>query len=517
MASKTTTVSFGVKPYASPFYSIGRYFCHNMYLEIAQSLDAKKDSYLIKIPGLRRFGVIPSSNQGACRGSITCGNGRTFKVFGSAFCEILQDGSRSFIGNLASYMGVVSMVENGYQLILVDGVNGWILNFVDSNWTRITDEYFPGNSQATKAPTHVVYIDTYFVVNIPDSIDYYWSESYYQRAHDNTMTDYDPLEPNGYWSPINSGKKIGKPDNIVALANVNNYLWLFGKEGNEVHYDTGLLDSQLFARYEGAILNFGCSAPYSVATINSSVFWLSTDSRGTLGVFTNDGMAPRRVSTRGVEQIIEDFGTFADCIGFCYAQSGHVFYVMQFPTAGRTFVYDLVTDAWHERNSLEASTGRLRAWRGMFPTANFGRMLLGDNAYSTVYELDPTYYLNDNPADTGVNYIRCSTPTPIQFSMGVNVRYDWAQVICNQGQGLPVDTADGVGVNPKVFLAYSNDTGITYTNEREAPLGRQGEYSKRSMVPGLGMGRNRVFRVTMTDPVPFILVALLLHGQECAF
>ena len=518
MASKTTTVSFGVKPYASPYYSIGKYFCHNMYLEIAQAVDAKKDSYLIKIPGLRRFGEIPGLNNGKCRGLYTCGNGRTFAVFGNIFYEVRGDGSRILLGSIGdSYSSPVSMAENGYQLILVDGKRGWIYDFKLDNFSQILDENFPGNAAGTLAPTHVAYIDTYFVVNVPNSTDYLWSESYYMRAHDNTSTDYDPLEPNGYWSPINSGKKIGRPDNIAALANVNNYLWLFGRESNEVHYDTGLLNEQLFARYEGAILNYGCCATYSVATISNSVFWLSTDSRGTLGVFTNDGMAPRRISTRGVEQIVQEFSDFTDCIGFCYSQAGHTFYVMQFPTADRTFVYDIVTDAWHERTHLDAATGTLQAWRGIYATENFSKLIMGDRAFSATYDLDPTYYQNDNPNDSGVSYIRCSTPTPILFSSGVNVRYDWAQVICNQGQGTAVNTAEGVGQNPKVYLAYSNDCGITYSNEREAPLGRQGEYQKRSMFLGLGMGRNRVFRVTMTDPVPFILVQLLINGQECAF
>lgn len=517
MPSKPTVVQFGTKPYSTPFYSVGRYFCHNLYLEVAQSQDAKISSYLLKIPGLRRFGQIPSENLGACRGVITCGNGRTFMVFGSALWEIVDEqGTRVQRGQLTTYSGPVSMAENGFQMILVDGTAGWILDFAHNWWNEITDVNFPRGENGSSAPTHVAYLDSYFLVNSPGTIDYYWSESYYQRHHDDTSSDYDPAFPDGYWDPINSGKKMGRPDNIVALANVNNYLWLFGQESNEIHYDTGQLDEQLFARYEGAILNFGCCAKHSVAVINNSVFWLSTDSRGTLGVFTNDGLAPRRISTRGVEQIIQEMDAYSDAIGFSYSQSGHTFYVLQFPTADRTFVYDLVTDAWHERTYLDAATGKLHAWKGLYATEKFDRLLMGDTGSSALYELDPTYYLNDNPLDTGFNYIRCATCTPILFSSGVMVRYDWAQIVCNQGQGLQVDTPDGVGKNPKVMLAYSNDTGITYNNEREAPLGRQGEFTKRSTVLGLSAGRNRVFRVTMTDPVPFILVQLILHGQEFA-
>lgn len=512
MAQKTTTIDLGSKPYASPYYSIGREVCHNMYLEFAQAAEAKAKYYLLKIPGLRRM-TQPSANIGACRGMITTGNGRTFAALGHYFCEVFASGDTTTIGTFASYTGVVSMAENGFQLIAVDGVNGWIFDYVTATFTKITDESFPGNSAGTLAPTHVTYLDTYFIANNPNSNDYFWSESYYQRAHDNTVTDYDPAEPNGYWSPINSGKKIGKSDNIVGLANVNNYLWLFGANSNEIHYDTGNTD-QLFARYEGAILNFGCSAPYSIATLNNNVYWLAADTSGMVGIFTNEGVQPKRVSTRGIEQIIEDFNVYSDAIGFCYNQAGHSFYVLQFPHESRTFVYDSVTDSWHERTYLDANTGLLSMWPGMFITKNFDRTLTGYASHSQIFDLDPQYYQNDNPNDTGVTYIRCAKNTPIAFSQGRLVRFDMGQIVCSQGWGLPVNTAAGVGKAPKVFLSYSNDTGITYQNTREAYLGQQGQYGNRSMFPALGAGRNRVFLITMMDPVPFILVSLIVLGED---
>lgn len=519
MASKTTVLNLGSKPYASPYYSIGKEICHNLYLEFAQAEEAKSKYYLLKIPGLKRYGSIDAVNKGACRGLLTTGGHRTFGVFGSGLYEIVSGGAKTLLGTIGTTQDPVSMAENGYQLILVDGDAGYILNMKDNTFTRILDEYFPGNSQATIAPTHVAYIDTYFIVNIQGTNEYYYSESYYMYHDDTTDTshDYDPAVVNGYWNPINSGKKIGRPDDITALANCNNYLWLFGANSNEVHYDTGDYNNQLFARYEGAILNFGCNAPYSVATYANNIFWLGSDNSGTLSVFTNEGMAPKRISTRGIEQIIQEFDTVSTAIAYTYAQSGHAFYVINFPSADRTFVYDLVTDSWHERTFLDQATGNLLAWKGLFATYNFGTLIMGDNAYSGVYSLDPTYYQNDNMGDTGVNYIRCAKNTPILFSNGVLVRYDWVSVICNQGYGTDVNTPAGVGQNPKVYLAYSNDTGITYTNEREAPLGKMGEYSNRSRFLGCGSGRNRVFRVTMTDPVPFILVELLINGQEMAW
>jgi len=520
MPATTTTTSLGSKPFSSPFYSIGREICQNMYLEVAQSTDAKANYYLLKIAGLKNF-TIDSINLGSNRGMITTGGYRTFTVVGSSFIEITSDGSKINRGTLRTLNGVVSMAENGFQLILVDGTDGWIFDLSHNTFLRITDTYFPGNAGERLGPTHVTYIDTYFIVNKPGSNEYYWSESYYQSydvTNDKTV-DYDwtGTITQGYWNGLNFGKKIGKSDYISALANCNNYLWLFGYNSNEVHYDTGDLNNQLFARYEGAILNFGCSSPNSVAVYGNNIFWLGSDNSGTLGVFTNEGMTPKRISLRGIEQIIQEFDTYSDCIGFTYAQAGHSFYVMQFPTESRTFVYDLVTDSWHERTFYDKASGKLFAWRGLFATKNFDRMLIGDRVWSSIYDSDTQYYQNDNPTGDGVNEIRCVKNTPILFSNGVNVRYNWVQVICNQGTGLANNTTAGIGQDPKIQIAFSDNTGIIYGSERNAPLGKIGEYTKRSRVLGCGMGRNRVIRITMTDPVPFILVSILINGSEAKF
>lgn len=520
MASRTSLTSLGNKPFASPFYSIGKEICQNMYLEVSQSSEAKSNFYLLKIAGLKLFAPVDPINLGGVRALMTTGGYRTFTVVGNKFMEIIQDGSKMLRGTINSINGVVSIADNGYQLILVDGMDGWIFDYVHNTFLRISDENFPGSSKGSSAPTHVAYIDTYFIVNDPASNKYYWSESYYQSYNTTTdeTVDYDwtGVITQGYWSGLNFGQKVGKADYISALANVNNYLWLFGYNSNEIHYDTGDFNNQLFARYEGAILNYGCKSPNSVATYGNNVFWLGSDNAGTLGVFTNEGMIPKRISLRGIEQIIQEFDVYSDCIGYTYSQAGHSFYVMQFPTESRTFVYDLVTDAWHERTYLDEN-GELSAWRGMFATNNFDRMMIGDRIWSTIYDSDTTYYQNDNPDGIGVNYIRCVKNTPILFSNGVNVRYDWVQVICNQGSGTNVNTPAGVGKDPTVQIAFSDNTGISYGNERTAPLGMIGDYTKRSKVLACGMGRNRVIRITMTDPVPFILVALLINGQECSF
>lgn len=522
--AETKAIPLGNKPYANAIISLGVEQCHNMFLEHSQSENSKAEYYLIKIPGLKRFGSIPSVNLGACRCAYrSLLTNRVFMVFGSSVYEIVADGSRSFIGFLRTFTGPVKMADNGKLLMLVDGDAGYIIRMFDDSippqpdqtFTRIRDQYFPGVAAGTLAPTFVTFINTYFVINNPATNQYYWSWSYYVYNEANVDHPYDPAHIDGYWTPLNSGAKIGQADNINALANCNNYLWLMGTNSSEVHYDSGDYNGQQFKRYEGAVLNIGCNAPFSLATYQNSLFFLGTDTVGTLGVFTNaGGMEPVRISTRGIEQIIEGMGVWSDCTAYCYAQSGHSFYVMQFPTASRTLVYDVVTNAWHERTKLIQATGLLQRWDGMYAVESpWDRLLIGDASSSTTYTLDPLYYQNDNPADSGVNYIRCVKTTPIAFSLGVRIAYYWAQVICNQGSGTPVDTAAGVGQNPSVQVSWAEFGQPPWSDEQSAPIGRQGQTTVRSRVLAGGSGINRQYRIAMTDPVPFILVALLVSAR----
>ena len=153
----------------------------------------------------------------------------------------------------------------------------------------------------------------------------------------------------------------------------------------------------------------------------------------------------------------------------------------------------------------------------MFATHNFDTMITGDSTWSGCYALDPTYYLNDNIRGDGYNYIRCIKNTPILFQTGVLVVFRQAQIICNQGSGLPLNTPEGVGQSPTVQLAWSDNTGISYEGEESAEIGKIGEYTERSIFYGLGASRNRVFKIAMTDPVPFILVSIIIKGEAAAF
>lgn len=490
----STWVPLGDKPYSTAVISVGRELCENFYMEIPSAQGAKAPYFFVKIPGLRLLS--PQGSTSPCRGIITASNFRTFVVAGTTLAELFEDGSSiPRTTALRSSSGTVSMADNGTHLLLVDGVDGWVLTYETGAVVRL-DPATEAQLGFPAGATHCRCIDTYFLANNPRTNEYHWS---------------DPGDGLS-WSGLNVGMKIGKPDNVIALEDCANMLWVVGMNSIEVHYDTGDFAGQLWARYQGAIIEVGCCAPYSVARYANNVFWMGVDSRGTVGVFTNEGFVPKRVSERGIEQIIQG-GRYDDCQAFTFAQNGHAFYVMQFPEANRTLVYDLTVNRWYNWTYLRAEDGTIHRWRGSFAAYNWSRNLLGDTSTDAVYWSDQKAYANDNPDGSGVNYIQCVKTTPVGFQLGAWVRYNWFQPMFQPGVGLAQDTAEGVGVDPVAMIAWSNDSGATWSNERRVSIGAQGQYQKRSRLTMCGTSRNRQWRIIVTDPVPVILVGALAGVQ----
>ncbi|MFE1676613.1 hypothetical protein ACFMJE_18460, partial [Acinetobacter baumannii] len=66
-------------------------------------------------------------------------------------------------------------------------------------------------------------------------------------------------------------------------------------------------------------------------------------------VYRAVGYTGKRISTHAIEYAIQSYSTITDAIAFTYQQEGHSFYVLTFPTADKTWVFDVSTELWHER------------------------------------------------------------------------------------------------------------------------------------------------------------------------
>jgi hypothetical protein len=276
-------------------------------------------------------------------------------------------------------------------------------------------------------------------------------------------------------------------------------VWLFGNNTVEVWYNAGLADFPL-ARIEGAFMETGCLAPYSVAKLDNAVFWLGSDARGNGIVYRNQGYNAQRVSTHAIEWQIQQYGVLNDAIGYSYQQDGHSFYVLVFPTAQATWVFDVATGAWHERAYWDGV--QYRRHRSNCQANFVGQVLVGDWENGRVYAFDLEVYQDNNDLQ---RWLRSWRALPTGQNTLKRTAHHALQLDCETGIGINT----GQGSNSQVMLRWSDDGGHTWSNEHWASMGKLGEYGKRVIWRRLGMTaklRDRVYEISGSDPVKIAIM-----------
>ena len=61
------------------------------------------------------------------------------------------------------------------------------------------------------------------------------------------------------------------------------------------------------------------------------------------------GYTPQRISTGAIEKAWGAYATVADAVSYSVIMDGHEFWVINFPTANATWVYDATLGEWHQR------------------------------------------------------------------------------------------------------------------------------------------------------------------------
>jgi hypothetical protein len=426
--------------------------------------DGKAPMVLYGTPGLTRF----AETTAAPGRGLYVAAGRLFAVVGSTLYEITSAGVATARGALSTASGPVSMADNGTVLVVVDGAYGYQFTLASNDFAQITDEDWP-------AASHVAFHDGYFVLNTSGTGQFVITELY--------GTGVDPLD---------FATAEGAPDDTVSVLVDHRELWLFGEETTEVWFNSGAADFP-FARLDGAFIEQGCAAPFSPAKMDNAVYWLSRDRVGHGHVMRAQGYQPQIVSTRAVEHAIQGYSTISDARAYTYQQEGHSFYVLTFPTADRTWVYDVATQLWHERSYWSSGEHR---HRGECYAFAFGKHLVLDHSNGRIYELDLDAYTDDGAT------LRALRRTQHQSAEGRRLFWSSLQVDMEPGVGL----SSGQGSDPQAMLRWSDDGGRTWSSEHWRSMGRLGQYRTRAIWRRLGQSRDRVYELAITDPVKRVIV-----------
>ena len=349
------------------------------------------------------------------------------------------------------------------------------------NWTVLptTDGAFEGGGT-------VDITDNYFLYNKPDS--QLWAAS-------------DLLSP--ITDPLSFASKDGSPDDLVALIVDRREVYLLGEMSSEVWIDSGGVPFP-FTRIPGTSTQQGIAAQWSCARMGNSFAYVSKNNRGEAMIVRMNGYFPERISTHAVETTLVNQNV-SDALAWTYQLEGHEVYVVTFPSIGEnglTWAYDNTTGLWHKwlyrnnQNQFERHRGNCCAFFNQ-------QVLVGDYENGKIYQVAREFYTDDGQP------IRRIRRAPHITSDLQRQYFHELQIQFQPGVGL----STGQGQDPQAMLRWSNDGGSTWSNEYWTSIGKQGKYQNRAIWRRLGWSRDKVFEVSVSDPVKAVIISANLKAE----
>ena len=465
-----------------------------------------------------------SATVGAVVTATISGTTMTVSAVASGVLHVGQtiQGAGVTLGTIITALGSGSGGTGTYTLSVAStvgsGVTMYGLNF----------SVLPSTDGAFSGANTVDIIDNYFVYNNPTTQQ--WGSS-------DLLS---PISPNTSYS-----LKDGAPDDLVALIVDHREVYLMGEISSEVWTDVGTVPFP-FQRIPGTSTQHGIAAPFSLARLGNSFAYVSRNNRGQAQIMQMQGYLPQRISTHAVENTLAN-QYVGDAISWTYQLEGHEIYVVTFPSLQLTWAYDITTQMWHKW-LYTATDSTYQRHRGNCCAVFQGLVIVGDYQNGKLYELDKTNYTDDGQT------IRRLRRAPhlvtefqrqyfdelqIQFQPGVgttglsssaqlaslNTIYLGNTYTITPSATLTIETEKtyilatqtppiySTTNNPQAMLRWSSDGGSTWSNEHWTGVGQIGKYKNRAIWRRLGTARDRIFEVSVTDPVNFVIISANLKVQ----
>lgn len=509
----------------------------NLYREI-QPEGEKNRMAVYPTPGLSLFqsmGAEPS------RGAWQVGT-LLYVVNRNSLYSVNNAGVITNVGTLNTSSGRVDMSDNGSQLLIVDGPNGYIYDMSPAapvaiaSITRVgttatlttsaahgltdgADVVVSGATPAQYNGTFRITVTgsttfTYVMASDPGAsaapVGSYTVSAFAQIVADGFpgadtatfLAGYFIISRpssgefyisglyNGFqWDELDFATAESNPDDLIRVFADGGQLMLFGDKTTEAWGNSGAADFP-FAVIGGAASEWGLAARWSVAKFDNSVMFLRKNRLGQVQIARQAGYQSIAISTPELDNRINSYAAVSDATAFSYMIDGHSFYQINFPTANESWLYDGLSNAWQK---VQSGTGRHRAEMQV----NFiDRPYVADYENGNIYRLDPSAY-TDNGAPIAREMI-CRHVMTGDWSI-----FDELWLEMEAGVGL----VSGQGSDPQIMMQVSKDGGHTWSKEVWVSFGKVGEYRTRAVWRRLGRARDWLFKFRVTDPVKTAFVS----------
>lgn len=382
-----------------------------------------------------------------------------YVVSGTTLYRVNESHTKTTVGTIAG-TSLVSFAETPTQLVICDPAASY--TYDGTTLAEITDSDFVDGAQCCSVDGYVLF----------------------RREGTGIFFSSDLADASAY-DGLFFGTAEGLADNIVGIIADHRQVILAGEDSMEIWFNAGIPGFP-FIRDPNGFVELGCAAGRSLAKQDNSIYWLASD----LTVRRLEGNTPILVSQDGVHQAIASYSRVDDAFGFTYTYGGRLFYVLTFPTAGATWVFDATMKEWHERESYG-----LTRWRPVASARCFNRVYVQD------YEDGKIGYLDADTYTEWLGIQRMELTFQDVYDRGRTIKHKRLRMGCETGVGL----VSGQGSDPQSTLEVSGDSGKTWETAATKSLGAMGEYNHEIEWLRLGSDPRRMYRWSISDPVKVVI------------
>lgn len=518
----------------------------NVYAEVSPNAD-KTNMAFYGTPGLDLF---TSFGDTPVRGEIAVGD-FLYAVHRGTFYEVNNAGVRTPRGIIGTTTGRVQMAYNGQQIGLVDGVSMWIyilnraavaistitrvgtlatvttavphgrytgetinlsnalpaqyngtftISVIDANTFTYV---MPSDPGASAAPVGTYQVLSSFVQVssglFVTPIDITYQAHYFICCFKNSGEyQISALDDGTTWDALDFASAESDPDNLIRVIADHGELVLCGASTIEFWSNSGGLDFP-YTNLVGTALEYGLAAPLSMVKYNDSLAGLMKNKMGQVQVMMLQGHNLTKLSSPDIDSLINDYASVSDATAFSYMLGGHPMYEINFPSAAKSWLFDMSSGMWTELQSGLARGRHLAE----ISVDYLNKPRVTDYLNGNIYTLNQNTY-----TDNGMPIVRELVSRHLFRDLNI-LTTSWVQIDMETGVGLNA----GQGSNPQLMLQVSRDNGKTWGNELWRDMGKIGQYFRRVIWRRLGRGYDFVFKLRMTDAVKFVIAGAAVTDE----
>lgn len=491
----------------------------NMFEETVDSNESYVNKVLRPIHGMKTVCNI----EGNCRGMFTVsigynGNPTTYAVFDDTLYLINNETNAPFeIGKIPNGSSQIHFAQTGNRfgyhthLVFVDGSNCYAVDtqilpaLQVEDFTTIQLPMRDVDNNIFITPSHIAYLYNYIVINDSETDAFYVSyPAPFERGTpvDKNIFMYDSAE----WGKAGQSIQADwQPDKCTAIVSNGTRLFTFGPTSFQMFQFTADINIP-FSSPDTAAMLIGLKAINSVCQLGNIIVWLGASDLGNNGIYVNrGGVEAQRVSTPAIEREISTFATIEDATAQLWQENQHIFYIIDFPTANKTFCYDLTENSWTNRASLK-DDNTLISWRYKNATMN-GKGKIWQTAPGVIVEqTDEKWNEHD---DTPILRLRRGG---VIYSDHSNFAINAIEVNVNNGQ-----YSEEFYKKPVQMMMRFTADGSNWSDLEYVDIGFTGDYDYDAIFYNFGIAKVFTIELSCSDNVPFALYSIKIDADTLSF